>query len=274
MSLRLIDATPRQGAQWVSRAFTLFLKRPFALTALFLAFLVAVVVVLALPYVGGLIVLAALPLLSLGFMIATRSALADGPVHAGQLLAPLLPSAPPAARRQMLILCGAYMLVTGALMLLSDQIDGGAFERLQILLASTRSEANTRDIDALLQDPNLFYGTLLRFGGSALLSVPFWHAPALVWWQGQSVGLALFSSTLACWRNKGAMLVYGICWVLTTGAFFGLAMALFALVGAPELVNLAAVPAVLMFSTAFYVSLYFTYIESFDVGAPEALPGG
>ena len=265
MSLSLLDATPRQGAQWVSRAFALFLKRPFAFSALFLAFLLGVVVLLALPYLGGLIVLAALPLLTLGFMIATRSAITDGPVHAGQLLAPLLPGAPAPERRAMLILCAAFMLATGALMLLSDQIDGGTFERLQILLASARTDTSNREIDTLLGDPRLLYGTLLRFGGSALLSVPFWHAPALVWWQGQGVGQALFSSTLACWRNRGAMLVYGMAWAVTVTAFFGVAMALFALIGAPELVGLAAVPAVLMFSTAFYVSLYFTYIESFDV---------
>ena len=52
-----------------------------------------------------------------------------------------------------------------------------------------------------------------RFGLAACLSVPFWHAPALVYWQGQGVGQALFSSTLAVWRCKGAFLMYSLAWV-------------------------------------------------------------
>ena len=59
----------------------------------------------------------------------------------------------------------------------------------------------------------------LGLGLAALLSVPFWHAPALVWWHGQGLAQSLFSSTLACWRNKGAFTIFGVAWmgVLTTG---------------------------------------------------------
>jgi hypothetical protein len=263
MTLRLIDASPRQGALWVSRAFSLFLKRPFAFSTLFLAFLVGAMLLLALPYVGAVLVLAALPLLTLGYMIGTRSALADGPVHPGQLIEPLLPSADAGRRRAMLALCGLYALATALLMLGADRIDDGGFQRLQILLASARSDAGNKEIDALLGDPRLAWAMTLRLVGSALLSVPFWHAPALVWWHGQGLAHALFSSTLACWRNKGAFVIYGLAWFITVTAFLGAAAALFALVGAPQLVGLAAVPAMLMFSTAFYVSLYFTFSDSF-----------
>jgi hypothetical protein len=38
--------------------------------------------------------------------------------------------------------------------------------------------------------------------------VPFWHAPGLVHWGSQGVGQALFSSTLAVWRCRGAFVVY------------------------------------------------------------------
>jgi hypothetical protein len=58
---------------------------------------------------------------------------------------------------------------------------------------------------------------------AALLSVPFWHAPALVLWGGQGVWQALFSSTLSLWRAKGAYLVYGLAW---TGASVLLSLAI------------------------------------------------
>ena len=46
--------------------------------------------------------------------------------------------------------------------------------------------------------------------------------------------------------------------------------AVFALLGMPQLVTLAAVPAGLMFSTAFYVSLLFTYQGCFGSDETQA----
>lgn len=268
MSFRILNASPRDGATWVSRAFALFLKKPLAFSALFALFLFAALLLLLLPYVGPVLLLMALPLLGLGFMIASQSALAGGPVHVGQLLEPLRRGDEVAAarRKQLLTLLGLYALATALVMLASDALDGGAFERLQMLLASSRNEANQKEIDALLGDDGLQQGLLLRLGGTALLSVPFWHAPALVWWQGQGVAQALFSSTLACWRNRGAFLVYGLAWTVTIVLFGLVAGGVFALLGAPQLVTLAAIPAGLMFSTAFYVSLLFTYQGCFGDG--------
>jgi len=273
VTLRILDAKPRDGATWVSRAFALFLKKPLAFSALFALFLFAALVLLLLPYAGAVLLLMALPVLGLGFMIAARSALGDGPVHVGQLLEPLRGgSAIAVARRKpLLLLCGLYAVVTALVMLASDVVDGGSFERLQLLLASARDAAKQQELDALLDDDSLLAGLLLRLGGTALLSIPFWHAPALVWWQGQGVAQSLFSSTLACWRNRSAFLVYGLAWALTIVVFGVLAGSIFALIGAPQLVTLAAVPAGLMFSTAFYVSLLFTYQGCFG-DASQTIP--
>ena len=273
MSIRILNAGARDGAGWVSRAFALFLKKPLALSALFALFLFAALVFLVIPLVGPLLLLMAMPLLGLGFMIASRSALEGGPVHAGQLLEALRggSDAAVARRRQLLLLCSAYALCTALVMLASDGLDDGAFERLQILLASGRTEATQKQIDALLGEPGLLNGMLLRLGGTALLSIPFWHAPALVWWQGQGVAQSLFSSTLACWRNRGAFVVYILSWTVTIVVFGVVAGGIFALIGAPQMVTLAAVPAGLMFSSVFYVSLIFTYQGCFGAAA-EAEP--
>jgi hypothetical protein len=163
-----------------------------------------------------------------------------------------------------------YAACTALVMLASDALDGGAFERLQILLASARDTAKQKELDELLADSGLLQGLLLRLGGTALLSIPFWHAPPLVWWQGQGVAQSLFSSTLACWRNRAAFLVYGLAWTLTIVIFSLFAGGAFALLGAPQLVPLAAVPAGLIFSTAFYVSLLFSFEGCFGSNAPEA----
>jgi hypothetical protein len=267
MSMRITEVPARRGLVWVSGAFSLFLKHPLGFSLLFLVFLVAAMVLLMLPYVGAVLLLAALPLLTLGFMSATRAALAGQPVHAGQLVEPFVGDADRSRRGVLLRLCLLYAASTALVMLLADAADGGTFERLQVVLAGTRDEAANAEIDALLSDPRLRSGLAIRFGLSALLSIPFWHAPPLVAWHGQGVAQSLFSSTLAVWRNKAAFALYFAAWTATV-VLFGLASGLlFSLIGAPQLLAVAALPAGLMFSTAFYVSLYFTFVDSFTAPA-------
>ena len=65
----------------------------------------------------------------------------------------------------------------------------------------------------------------------ALLSVPFWHAPALVHWGGQGVAQALFSSTLALWRNKAAFALNGLLWFAAFMTMSGIVTLLFTALG-------------------------------------------
>jgi hypothetical protein len=46
----------------------------------------------------------------------------------------------------------------------------------------------------------------------------FWHAPALVAWKGLGLRKSLFFSGVACWRNKGAFIVYGLVWFAIVSA--------------------------------------------------------
>ena len=105
--------------------------------------------------------------------------------------------------------------------------------------------------------------------GSAL-TVPFWHAPALVHWGGQSVGQALFSSTLAVWRSKGAFFIYGLVWTGVVMLFGVVAAVVFSMLGLRQMASVLAVPAGLLFSTAFYVSLLFTFNDNFGGAEPAA----
>jgi len=249
-----------EGVSWMRDAFRLFLRRPLPFSAMFVAFLLVALLATLVPLVGGVAMLMTLPLLSLGFMIASRAARNDLPVNPGQFIEPL--RAERSRRNTLLSLCAAYALGTVLIMGLSEWIDGGAFDRLQVLMAKG-DEART-EMEALLADPRLTWGLMTRFGLAACLSVPFWHAPALVHWQGQSVGQALFSSTLAMWRCKGAFLMYSLAWVGVIAIFGAIVGLLFSLFDARQLAGFIAMPAGLMFSTVFYVSLLFTYEGCFS----------
>ena len=277
MALRLLPVAPRQGWQWIRQAFALWRRRPLAFVGLFAFFLMVVLLLMALvPVLGGLLGMALLPMLSLGFMIASRSALAGGPVHALQLVAGLRHPVPRQRRAQWL-LCGLYALAAMAAVTLADWVDGGQFEALWKLLAeagnaaaNASKPATAAQIEAVLSDPRLAQGLLVRFGLPALLSVPFWHAPALIHWGGQGVVQAMFTSTLALWRTRAAFAVYLLGWAgLMLGAAL-LVVVLGLLTGSRQALGVLTMPIGLLFSAVFYVSLWFSFVDTF--GEPEATP--
>ena len=261
-ALSLLKVPPQRGAAWVRDAFRLFGRRPLAFSGLFLVFLFGAMLVLFVPLVGGVLQMMLLPLLSLGFMIGSRSAMDGGPVHPGQFVEPF--SEAPKRRRALLWLCVLYGASAALLLWLCNVISDGSLARLQTLLAA--GDTPREEIDALMAEPGVFLGTVVGLLGATLLSVPFWHAPALVHWGAQSAGQALFSSTLAVWRCKGAFLVYALVWAGVISLFGLVTAVILGAFGAPQLAGLLALPAGLMFSTVFYVSLIYSFNDSFGRG--------
>lgn len=258
MALSLKTVAPLHGAHWVRDGFRLFGRHPLAFSSLFAGFLLAMLLSSLVPLVGPLVLLAAVPLLSLGFMVASESALHAGPIHVGQFFTPL--RGDPARRRALLVLCGLYAVGAVLIMVVADTVDGGAFERLQRLLAQG---GRSKEVQALLEQPAFQWAMAMRTVLITLLSVLFWHAPALVHWGGQGTAQALFSSTLAVWRCKGAFLVYTLTWTGLIVVFGVVTSLLLGLLGQPRLMGIVALPGGLILSTVFYVSLLFTYVDSF-----------
>jgi hypothetical protein len=262
MGLKLQSVASRQGWTWARDGVRLFLRRPIAFSAMLMLFLIVFIVWSMLPLVG-LLVLAALPLLSLGFMVGSRSVLRGGLAHPGQFVQPLFGDA--RRRRHLLLLCGLYGLGAWAVVLVTRWTYGDALDVLLQAIA-THGMASEQAMQANA-DPRLGRGMLvLTLAGSAL-SVPFWHAPALVVWGGQSAWQALFSSAFGLWRAKGAYLVYSMAWVLgavLTSLVLGLVGGM---LGPSSMVGLLAVGLMLTLSTAFYVSLWFSFVDCF--GSPD-----
>ena len=267
MKLQTVPAA--RGALWVRQGFRAFFKRPLAFAALFATFMFAVFVLALLPYLGALVLLALLPLVSLGFMIATRITVDGGFPTARVFVDPLRADA--SRRNTMLQLGAVYAVATFVVMWLADLADGGAFEALMDAMPSAQTSPDA--MAAKLGAPGLGLGMLVRFGLAALLAVPFWHAPALAHWDGHGCAKALFSSTLACWRNRGAFAVYGAVWFGLIVVCGMAASLLFALLGQPQLSAVVAVPLSLVFATVFYVSLYFTFADCFIATESDAAAG-
>ena len=266
--MKLRQAAPRQGALWVRNGFRIFFRKPVAFAVLFASFLFGGLVFMLVPYVGGALLLVALPLATLGFMLGTQVALKGNSPTAAVFWQPLRVDK---ARRLALFKLGVvYAASTIAILWLADVVDEGKFDALQQLMANNKTPIE--DIQKRLLDPQLQAGLAVRLGLASLLSLPFWHAPALIHWGAQGWAKAMFFSTVACWRNKGAFAVYGLVWVAVVLLFAALANTLFVALGMPRMVTAAALPAGLMFSTVFYASLFFSFVDCFEPEAGPAVP--
>ena len=266
MKLRQVPA--RQGALWVRNGFRIFFRKPIAFAMLFVSFMFAGLVFMLLPYVGGILLLMALPLATLGFMLGTQTALKGKSPTAAVFWQPLRVDK---TRRLALLKLGlVYAAATVAILWLADGVDGGRFDALQELM--TNAKTPPEEIQKRLLDPQLQSGLAVRLGLAALLSLPFWHAPALIHWGAQGWAKAMSFSTVACWRNKGAFAVYGLVWLAVVLLFAALINTVFIAMGAPRMVTAAAMPAGLMFSTVFYASLFFSFVDCFEPAAGPAAP--
>lgn len=264
MQLHLQDVPARNGRLWIRHGFKVFQRQPLALAGLFGIYLFASFVAMMIPGVGMVLSIASLPLLSLGFMLATHLVLQQKTPTASVFIAPLKLTAE--RRRSQLMLCFGYAGALLVISLLANWLDGGAMSEA---LRQIGEKADTETLERSAADPRLFWGAVTRMGLVGLLSVPYWHAPALVHWGGQGVAQALFSSTLALWRNKAAFAVNLLLWGALLMAIASSVSLVFALLGLASIAPLVLMTIGLILSTVFYASLYFSFVDCFMFGAPQ-----
>jgi hypothetical protein len=247
MKLKIVPA--RQGLVWVRNGLKVFFMRPLGFCLLFLIFMI----------VGPPLMLAVAPLATIGFMLATQEAL-QGRFPMPTLF--IMPLRIDKARLWAQVKLGiAYAVCTVVIYLLSTGVDGGALQSASDAMNAGKSAT---ELEPLMSDPRLMTWWLVLVAGVGALAIPFWYAPALVHWGGMSAGKAVFFSTVACWRNKGALVVYSLGWMAVMMMFALVSGLVFSLLGAPQLAFAAIMPAALMLSAAFYASLYFTFADCFE----------
>jgi hypothetical protein len=250
--MKLHPVPARAGLLWVREGIKTFWRQPLAMSGLFFLFMAVVSVLSALPLVGTAVALALLPAATLGLMSAAREA-SEGKFPMPTVLA----SAFRAGKERLtaMLQLGAYyaagfLLVMG----ISALFDGGQFA--QMYLGGGNVTAETVQSDE--------FQTAMLVGMSLYLPLAllFWHAPALVHWHGISPIKSLFFSFMACWQNKGAMLVYLLGWM---GVFVlgGVLVSLIASLMGGDVMQIALYPAALLMAAMFFTSFYFTFRDSF-----------
>ena len=248
MKLNLVAA--RTGMTWVKLGITTFFRQPLALAGLFFLYIAAIILVAQIPiiglFIGGMLV----PAATLGLMAAAAEA------ATGKFPMPtILLSAFRAGRTR-----GRAMLILGAIYTAGSIVA----TYLATLIAGPAA--------ATSQGMELDLTALIALALHTPLFMMFWHAPALVHWHGVDPVKSLFFSVIACFRNLGALAIYGMLWLaifLGAGIVFGLVGAM---IGGEAMARAVMMPTALLLAAMFSTSIYFTFRDSFV--ADEPLPTG
>ena len=212
------------------------------------------------PLIGLPVAMTVLPAATLGLMAATREA-SQGKFPMPLILFTGLRSDPRKARA-ILTLGAMYAVGFMTAMGISYLVDGGGFARMYL-----GGQVPSKE----LMESSEFMAAMWTFIGLHLpLSLLFWHAPALVYWQDLPALKSMFFSFVACFRNFWALTVFAIAWV---GVMVLMVLAITALATVTDNPGLAGVllfPALMLVASMFFTSLYFTYRDSFDADVPDA----
>ncbi len=272
MAMQLNHVPATAGLRWVRAALGLVMLRPLGLILFLLMFMAGTSLLGALlPFVGALLQVMGMPLLGLGFMIAARGARAGQPVHPAYLIEALRPAnASKVQRLDLIKLCAIYGSLGLLIMFLFAWISGDTLSRIQEVLNKVTGPERHAQVLAIATEPASLWAAWTLALLTTVLSVPFWYAPALVYWGKQGLGQALFSSTMALWRSKGACSV-AVLALFAAACITAMVAALAALlIGDPRVLGALLAPSALIITTAFYVSVLFGYEDSF--GALDAAP--
>ena len=263
MKLNLVPAST--GLTWVRLGIRTFFRQPLAMGGLFFMFMAAVSVLSLVPLVGTALSVGLVPAATLGLMAATREAEQGRFPMPSQLV---LAFRGGAERTRAMIMLGGLYAVGLLVVLVAAALLAGTADALP----ATGDELTPEMVQALAGEPGLWLAMLVYLP----VMMAFWHAPALVYWRGVSPGKSLFFSLMACWANKGAMLLYSLGWMVVI-MMFGLVMNLLAvLIGGAQMLSVVIYPTVLLLASMFHTSIWFTFRDSFvteDASPPAPLTG-
>lgn len=260
MKLNIVPAST--GWQWVKSGMRTFFKQPLALGGLFFMFMGAVSLMAVIPVVGNLIALALLPAATLGLMAAARQA-ADGVFPMPRVLGTAF-AAGKQRKTAMLKLGGLYAGSFIVLLATTALFDGGLFAGVYL--------GQTELTQEMAESPAFQSALWVAMALYLPVAAAFWHAPALVHWHGVSPVKSLFFSILACWKNKGALLVFGLGWLGMFALGGIITSVVVSLAGGSALARGLAMPAVMLMASMFFSSLYFTFQDSFVLEEPSVTP--
>lgn len=249
---------PSAGWQWVRDGFALFRQQPFPMFTWALSIGLLVLIASMLVPIGPVLFIVLMPAITVMTLTACRD------IEAGKTVQPLL------LWRILRQGSARRLLSMGAVYVLAILVAGFvAFLPFMGTLREAATHMTSAD-DALpllqaVRTPLVLFGVFYL-----IIAALFWHAPVLVAWHQLDLRKALFFSGIACWRNKGAFLIYGLVWAGLVAALELAAGVLLAAGLSGSVVGLIQMPFSFILAAVLYCSFYPTYTTVFGRPALEA----
>lgn len=259
MKLNMVPSST--GLLWVKLGIGTFFKQPLALGGLFFMSIAISQILAIFPVIGMLVALTIVPATTLGMMVATLQAVQ------GKFPMPVvLASAFKLGRERtlaMLKLGAMYALGFFMVITLAGLLDGG-----EIAKALGKSGVPTPEI---VRMPGFLAALAVGGIGYLLLTLVFWHAPALVHWYAMPPTKALFFSVVACAKNAGAFAIFASAWMAVYLTAIMVLSGISSLLQLGTAGGLMMLPLGLILTTMFICSIYFTFRDCFVHTEPNAL---
>ncbi|MDP9898105.1 BPSS1780 family membrane protein [Variovorax ginsengisoli] len=261
MKLNLVPA--RTGVSWVRTGLKTFFRQPLAFISLFFFFMAVVSIASLIPFLGTVLALMLLPSMTLGLMAAAAEAAGPEKPMAGAVFKAAI-HAVRSDVRPMMGLGALYAILFLLVMAISAIADGGEFARIYLM-----GEPLTREV---AEKTEFQVAVWIAMGLYLPLSLAFWHAPALVHWHRVPPAKSLFFSFVACFKNFGALSLFGLAWFgvfIGVGIVLSIVASLMVAVGGGDGGTTAASGAVmlggaLVMAAMFFTSTWFTFRDSFN----------
>ncbi|QWC96441.1 hypothetical protein G6733_06915 [Polynucleobacter paneuropaeus] len=205
--MKLNSVGIQEGYHWIRQGFWLFKQNPLAFLMLVFIYVLVAQLAILIPIIGVITVLVLTPTLSVGFMTACRQAIQKERIVPQVYFCALRST--PLIRKRILQLGLLYAIMIFGLSLIL-----GLFINVQAIipLISNDQAITPEAIHQLYWA--LLIGGLLYFP----IAVLMWFSPVLIAWENMSIPQALFSSWIACWKNRGAFLYYILIWAAILAA--------------------------------------------------------
>jgi uncharacterized membrane protein len=197
------------GTAWWSEAWRIFAAAPGTWVAITIIWLVLMFVMLLVPILGHLAQTLLLPVFAGGVMLGCHALARGEPLRVGHLFDGF-----GSGRFGALVILGLVMLaasivvtvVCGLLVFLTIGFTGFA-----ALSSIDPTHLDLRVLTSL--GAGVMLVCLVALIGVLLIAMAYWWAPALVVLNNEEPLAALGKSFTACWRNLGALTIYGLIYI-------------------------------------------------------------
>ncbi len=233
------------GALWLRDGWRLFARQPLGLSAMVVVYLMMLFVPALIPFIGIAISGVLAPFATVALLAACREVDAKRAPTINLFVQPFQD----AKVRTPMFLLG---MINAGLVLIVATL-GALFGGPE----SAQAPASIQDIplDALVLQLVLYTPVLMLM----------WFAPVLVGWHRLTPGKAMFGSVVACWRNKTALLVYGVVVSLMMMASSAVVvMVVSSLFSSRQALSIVLAPLALVLMTLVQASFYPMYKSVFE----------